>query len=107
MIAFREIHRTSILLNLRLHTAVVRRFDSTVRTVAGSAGDGNICKGAAQLYTTYTGRFASSVSDPRPGRHRTNKLEAGRKPKARSATEVLKAYEAGRTPHSGRSCSRL
>jgi hypothetical protein len=57
MIAFREIHRPSIRLNLRLRTAVVRRFNSTVRTVAGSAGDGNICKGAAQRYTTYTGRI--------------------------------------------------
>jgi len=31
--------------------------------------------------------FSSSMADARPGRHRTNKLEAGRKPKARSATE--------------------
>ena len=50
MIAFREIHRISILLNLRLHTAVVRRFDRTVRTVAGSAVDCNICKGAANIH---------------------------------------------------------
>src|SRR6267142_2252688 len=57
MIAFREIHRPSIRLNLRLCTAAVRHFNSTVCTVAGSAGDGNICRGAAQRYTTYTGRL--------------------------------------------------